>query len=579
MQAFIMKSIFLMVVFLCSISLLHGSESESSKSEKVVTVSYETPASPPGAYFADPFKHTNTIGKKWILSMAKKEGVDEDIARYDGEWAIGEWNEPLLKYDYGLIVKKKARHHAISSKLDRIFHFSSKKPLIVQYDVKFQEGQECGGAYIKLLTHLPTLKLTEFVDKTPYVIMFGPDKCGLNAKMHFIIRYKNPFSEEYAEHTAPQSTQPIESYFTDRKTHLYTLVLNPDDSYIIYVDQKEIVRGNLKTSLEPSIIPPEEIDDPNDRKPEDWDEREEIPDSKAVKPDDWDENAPEYIEDDNAEKPAGWLDDESEYIPDDKAEKPSDWDEEVDGTYEAPLIKNPKCASAPGCGEWKRPTKRNPAYKGKWLPPMIKNPAYKAYLCYGKWKPRQIPNPDYFDVENIFSTMEPVAAIGIELWTMSDGIFFDNFLITDKKEIADNFASKTWAAKASVEGSSSSKLSVLESLVEAANARPWLWAVYFVMTLIPVVLVCIYCFGSSKKDVGMKKKFDVPVSDDEGSEEGDNDVKYDAKQNFQNAEDAGEFSKEERSDSDNDSDDHSPVRIEKNDQNERSPRRRVRREN
>ncbi|OUC39741.1 calreticulin family protein [Trichinella nativa] len=368
-----MKSIFLLIVFLCSIGFLHGSESESSKSEKVVTVSYETPASPPGAYFADPFKHTNTIGKKWILSMAKKEGVDEDIAKYDGEWAIGEWNEPLLKYDYGLIVKKKARHHAISSKLDRIFHFSSKKPLIVQYDVKFQEGQECGGAYIKLLTHLPTLKL---------------------------------------EHAAPQSTQPIESYFTDRKTHLYTLVLNPDDSYIIYIDQKEIVRGNLKTSLEPSIIPPEEIDDPNDRKPEDWDEREEIPDSKAVKPD--------------------------------------DWDEEVDGTYEAPLIKNPKCASAPGCGEWKRPTKRNPAYKGKWLPPMIKNPAYKAYLCYGKWKPRQIPNPDYFDVENIFSTMEPI------------------------------------------------KQSVLESLVEAANTRPWLWAVYFVMTLIPVVLVCIYCFGSSK---------------------------------------------------------------------------------
>ena len=40
-------------------------------------------------------------------------------------------------------------------------------------------------------------------------------------------------------------------------------------------------------------------------------------------------------------------------IPDPDAEKPDDWDEEMDGDWEAPLIDNPECKAAPGCGTWK----------------------------------------------------------------------------------------------------------------------------------------------------------------------------------------------------------------------------------
>ena len=43
-----------------------------------------------------------------------------------------------------------------------------------RYEVKFQNALECGGAYIKLLTHNNDLNLDNFVDKTPYTIMFGP---------------------------------------------------------------------------------------------------------------------------------------------------------------------------------------------------------------------------------------------------------------------------------------------------------------------------------------------------------------------------------------------------------------------
>lgn len=36
------------------------------------------------------------------------------------------------------------------------------------------------------------------------------------------------------------------------------------------------------------------------------------------------------------------------------AEKPEEWDDEEDGDWIAPTVRNPKCDSAPGCGEWKR---------------------------------------------------------------------------------------------------------------------------------------------------------------------------------------------------------------------------------
>lgn len=60
-------------------------------------------------------------------------------------------------------------------------------------------------------------------DKTPYTIMFGPDMCGAEHKYHFIVRYRNPKTGAYSEHQAKKTTEPLETYFTDKKTHLYTL--------------------------------------------------------------------------------------------------------------------------------------------------------------------------------------------------------------------------------------------------------------------------------------------------------------------------------------------------------------------
>jgi hypothetical protein len=85
------------------------------------------------------------------------------------------------------------------------------------------------------------------------------------------------------------------------------------------------------------------------------------------------------------------------------SEKPEEWDDEEDGEWVAPMISNPKCDEAPGCGEWKRPHKPNPAYKGKWFAPMIDNPAYK-----GEWAPRKISNPAYFEDKTPVKTLNKI---------------------------------------------------------------------------------------------------------------------------------------------------------------------------
>ena len=66
---------------------------------------------------------------------------------------------------------------------------------------------------------------------------------------------------------------------------------------------------------------------------------------------------------------------------------------------------NPKCDEAPGCGEWKRPFKANPEYKGKWYAPMIDNPAY-----IGEWAPRKIPNPDFFEDLTPVKSLKPIVS-------------------------------------------------------------------------------------------------------------------------------------------------------------------------
>jgi calnexin len=167
---------------------------------------------------------------------------------------------------------------------------------VVQYEVNFQNGLECGGAYVKLFTHDPKFNPSELNDKTPYTIMFGPDKCGSNNKIHFIFRHENKKTGEIEEKhlTSPPSSA------VNKKTILYTLIVRPDNTFEIKVDNKSVKSGSLLKDFEPAVNPPKQIDDPKDEKPSDWVEEAKIDDPEATKPEDWDEDEPLEIVDSEA---------------------------------------------------------------------------------------------------------------------------------------------------------------------------------------------------------------------------------------------------------------------------------------
>merc|ERR1712086_651130 len=122
-------------------------------------------------------------------------------------------------------------------------------------------------------------------------------------------------------------------------SHLYRMVLKPDNTVRVEIDEEKIYEGSIKEDWE--VLAPKEISDPDDKKPSDWSDDSMIDD------------------------------------PEDK--KPDDWDDEEDG-------------------EWEAPMKDNAAYKGDWSVKRISNPAYKGF-----WEAKKIANPEYEDDEKVYS--------------------------------------------------------------------------------------------------------------------------------------------------------------------------------
>lgn len=279
------------------------------------------------------------------------------------------------------------KFHAISAKLPQPFS-NRDKDLVLQFSVKHEEHSYsfCGGGYIKLLPS--GLDQTKFGGDSPYYIMFGPDLCGYDvSRIHVIFNHEG-------ENLLKTDDIKLEYNDKNENTHLYTLVVHPDNTYEVLFDQQEKSKGSLFDGWK---YPPKTLDDPTDKKPSDWVDEEEIVDPNDKKPDGWD--------------------DIPKQIPDPSAKKPDDWDEEADGEYEAPLIDNPE-------------------YKGEWKAKKIPNPAYK-----GPWKAKQIPNPNFKPVVYAYDNIEYV---GFELWTVNKGSVFDNIYIGDSVAEATELANKFW---------------------------------------------------------------------------------------------------------------------------------------
>lgn len=342
----------------------------------------------------------STSSERWIISS--------DLGL--GRWAIQQADQAALHGDLGLVAMDDAKKYAIYTPWQVATSGDDDEDLVIQYEVKLQNGLECGGSYIKLVD--ATGDVQEFDNETPYVIMFGPDKCGEETdKVHLIVK-----DSEGGEH---QLKNPPKTKSDKFISTLYTLVLNFKNGQFEIRINGDIVRaGNLFNPKDFNIadeLVEEFMDDPEDIKPEDWVDEEFIDDLEITKPEDWDQ--PEFIPDMKVEKPEDWQENMPKQI---LESKPEDWDDDEDGIWEGQMIDNPACLHH-GCGEWSRPMIKNPAYKGEWVQPKKANPDYK-----GKWVPKKVINPNFHEQK---LAVNPVSGIGIDIWTMNKGIMFDNFYL------------------------------------------------------------------------------------------------------------------------------------------------------
>lgn len=312
---------------------------------------------------------------------------------------MGKWTQTPGKFyadvaDTGIQTGPDARFHGISAKMDKPFNSSDGKDIVIQYSVKNEQGIDCGGAYIKLLPGGDKFDSDKFGGDTQYGIMFGPDICGSTKRTHVILH-----SHDKGEGLLIKKDVPCES---DVFSHLYTLVVRPDNTFEVFVDNKSVRAGKLEDEFD--FLEPKEIDDPSQTKPKDWVDLQMIPDPDDKKPDGYDDIPAE--------------------IPDPDVTKPDDWDDEDDG-------------------DWEPPTIDNPDYKGPWAPKMIENPDYK-----GPWVNPKIPNPDYKYNDKMYSVCpDGCSHVGFELWQVKSGTIFDDIIVTDSLEEAQNFAKETFFKK------------------------------------------------------------------------------------------------------------------------------------
>merc|ERR1712224_258708 len=252
--------------------------------------------------------------------MGESEGTAGTFKLNAGKWFASE------EADKGIQTQEDSKFFGISASFDS---FSNKgKDLIIQYQAKYEKDIECGGGYVKVGPKMSDP--TTFGDPTPYNIMFGPDKCGYTKRTHLIFNYDGKNVLKKSDLAYKQEDEGT--------SHLYRMLLKPDNTVRVEIDEEKIYEGSLREDWE--MLKPKEIPDPDDKKPDDW------------------------------------VDDSM--IDDPEAKKPDDWDDEEDG-------------------EWEAPMKDNPEYKGEWNAKRISNPAYKGF-----WEQKKIANPEYKDDDNLY---------------------------------------------------------------------------------------------------------------------------------------------------------------------------------
>ncbi|XP_066109398.1 calreticulin-3 isoform X3 [Saccopteryx bilineata] len=169
----------------------------------------------------------------------------------------------------------------------------------------------------------------------------------------------------------------------DGFTHLYTLILRPDLTYEVKIDGLTIESGGIEYDWNLTSLKKMEKASAASK---DWKQEEEH------KSQDWEK-----------------------HFLDASASKPSDWNSELDGDWQASVL-------------------QKPLYRDDLKPEGIDKDV---------WLHQKMKNTNYF-TEYDLSEFENIGAIGLELWQVRSGTIFDNFLITDDEDYAEDFGKATW---------------------------------------------------------------------------------------------------------------------------------------
>jgi calreticulin len=344
-----------------------------------------------------------------LVAVASAAAFSEDFgAGWEDRWSqaskedLGKFVSSAGKYfndaeaDAGIKTSEDAKFYGLGAKFES---FSNEgKTMIVQFRVKHEQNIDCGGGYVKIFPSTQEVTgVSDGDEKAPYNLMFGPDICGPGTrKVHVIFNYKG-------ENKLTKSSITCKS---DEASHLYTLIVSPDNTYEVQIDGEKEHSGSIYDDFD--MLKAKEINDPEVSKPDDWVDETMIDDPEDVKPDDW-----------VTEK----------QIVDPEAEQPEDWDEEMDGEWEAPTIDNPE-------------------FKGEFSAKRIDNPEYK-----GEWVHPQVANPEYEHDDALYDYSD-FGVIGFDLWQVKAGTIFDNVLITSDEEEA---AAGVAAFKTLAEGEKAAK--------------------------------------------------------------------------------------------------------------------------
>ena len=311
--------------------------------------------------------------------------------KYKGEWSIGETYPPQgRENETALIQLTRNAHHAISTVFPTPITFDTKNPLVIQYEFRAQHSFTCSGAYLKLFSG-KAFDPEKLDNNTQWTIMFGPDRCGETHSIRLIFNIFNPKKQKMEER---QLIHPP-SFPSDRNNHLFTLILRPDSTFEIRLDNTKARSGTLYDDFDPPIVPKKQIPISSGKKTHNLDDIEYIEELEEI---------PSTQEINNDEEP--------ELIPDPNAQKPNYWDDHILGKWEPPLIRNPNSKS-----QLKVVNRK-----------LVKNPNYNGGL-----KTEMKENPDYYPVSDP-TRIPSFTGIGFELWCTNKLLSFTNILISKSEE-------------------------------------------------------------------------------------------------------------------------------------------------